>query len=224
MNKIISIVLLSVLILTNQQGFSQLGSEQEKPSGEFSINITETLTRFTRNPLTANDLRDNFMLMYKSPNIGNTFAYRFGLNADYLNDKDGSNTFINRVETTQLFLCLGLEKRKSLNKSFGFYYGIDGFLSLQNEKVETNQQGFPFPQAFIIETNSFELGLAPLFGLNWNITKRIRLFTESYMRAAYTFRLSKMKNKDTPFDELERAEGSYLRLLMPTNIHFSISF
>jgi len=225
MNKISSIVLVSVLISTYQHGFSQEGIEQEKPTGEFSINITETITRFSRNPLTANDMRDNFMLMYKSPNVGNTFAYRIGLNADYHNDKDGTNSFINRLETTQLFLSLGFEKRKSINKNFSYHFGIDGFFFLLKEKIETQNQGFPTPQSFIIESNSFHLGLAPLFGLSWNISKKVRIFTESYMRAAYTFRLRESTSSgNLPINnELERSEGSYLKLLMPTNIHFSIS-
>jgi len=229
MNKINSIVLVPVLLFTSQQGFSQLSFEQEKPSAEFSINVTETITRFSRNPMTANDMRDNFMLMYKAPNIENTLAFRLGFNADYLNDKDGNNTFINRLETTQMFLSIGFEKRKSINKNFNYHYGIDGFAFVHNEKVETSiNLGFPNPNPspFKLETNSFNLGLAPLFGLCWNINDRVRLFTESYMRVAYTFRIRKSIETGTQpstVNELERAEGSYLRLIMPTNIHLSVS-
>jgi hypothetical protein len=194
---------------------------QDGRGNEVSLNITETIMRFSRQPFTTDLFESPFLFGIKIPltNI-NTNFFRLGLNANFNNEKAGSGMNKKDLSSHFLNINMGIEKRVSLNSRFSCFYGIELFFIDFNETSKLNPG---LSKSKLVNQKNF-VGVSPLFGFNFNINDRVKIFTESYVRIAYQKDFVFITNTGNPNAEptfITKMEGSAIRMIIPSQIHIS---
>lgn len=197
--------------------------EEKRYKNEFSLNLTNALAKFSGNRLLLSSPDEPFVFGFKSAlsKKENPKYIRFGINGDYIESNDFRN-FATFNTTSFISASLGLEERIKIQKSLVFFYGLDLFYF---NKQETTISTFFIPSTFDIKLkNSREIfGISPLFGINWEVVKRVRIFTESYIRIN-TELISRTLEEDGFKQSLEKTQQYKLSVFMPSTIHVSIAF
>lgn len=212
--------LLSGLLATTTAIAQGTSNEMPKSPAEYSMNVTHVLTRFAGNRSNLFEANETFLFSYKTPVNSKAVYLRLGFNGDMQNKRESTITSVNESKNWFVSGIIGWEKRKALTPSFSFFYGGDFHVFNHNENVRT----FIFINESSIHFNNLQLGGAGVFGLYWHPSPRIRLFTESYLRASYFKNERKMVGFDGTVTPLNNKEGMTFFLLMPQSIHLSISF
>jgi hypothetical protein len=197
--------------------------EEKRYKNEFSLNLTNALAKFSGNRLLLSSPDEPYVFGFKSAlsKKENPKYMRFGINGDYVESNDFRN-FATFNTTSFISASLGLEERIKIQKTLVFFYGIDLFYF---NKQETTVSTVFTPKTFDIKLqNSREIfGISPLFGINWEVIKRVRIFTESYIRIN-TELISRTLEEDGFKQSLEKTQQYKLSVFMPSTIHVSIAF
>ncbi len=167
LNFVFLIFLLSVSL------FGQEKEKKSKRNTEVGLNITNTLAGFF-NSGGSGLSKDPYLFSLKFGSSKG--AARFATN---FNTQSRSEFLINgtrNIEESAFFVRGGYEFRKPIDKRFTIYYGIDGTVEYQFEKVDFSSFG---SGSIITENNTFGVGGGPVLGIQFQLMKRIALTTEA---------------------------------------------
>lgn len=146
------------------------------PKVELGMNITQTLAGFFNAGSQGLPI-DPYLFSVKFPGVRNVI--RTGFNLRLRNREEATTTGQRLINDLNVNLRAGLEWRKTLNKRFSFFYGIDAIMRYQKEAVDFNTGGGTIE----LGTNSTGFGGGPILGLMFHLTPKILLSTESSIYA-----------------------------------------
>jgi len=189
---------------------------------ELGINFTNVLGNvLSLNPENANS---PYGLTYRK-HIGMiTFRSAFNINVTQREENDfSSGLFINRkLNIVTSDFRIGLEKHLILNKSVLFSYGIDLLGSVGNEKSEI--QDFNLGgNTFISTEKTFGGGLGPVIRLEYKISDRIFISSESTLYAFTAKTTESLIINGLPQEDTKSSDSSLI-LVLPQSLFFNISF
>lgn len=209
------LLLFSLLVSLNL--FAQKKSTK-KQSSEIGLNITNTLAGFFNSG--GSELpEDPFLLSYKKLTGGG--ALRFGTNFRLVNQKDFINTGRRTLRETDFFFRAGYEWRSEVSKRFTLYYGLDGVIEYNNEKITINS--FGIEDLSSIE-NIYGFGGGPILGLLFHLNDRIALSTEGSVYGVILYNNSTQEvGNGLPATE-NNSTGFRLLPAVPSSLYIIFSF
>jgi len=166
-NFIIFILLCSITL------FAQKKDRKSNRSTEIGLNITNTLAGFF-NSGGSGLSTDPYLFSLKFS--GPKGAVRFATNFNTQSRSEFLTNGRRRVEETEVFLRGGYEFRKSIDKRFILYYGLDAILEYDFEEVDFSSFG---SSPIITEGNTFGFGGGPVLGVQFQLMKRVAFLTET---------------------------------------------
>lgn len=149
---------------------------------------------------------------------GKAFRSKIGLNfSNTTNEEQGEDdkttlTFVN------IELALGYEKRLQLDKRWLMYGGFDVLLGI-NQTILKNTDGV---DQFTSQSQEITGGLAPLAGLQFNITDRLSLSTEAAL--PLTFQMLTDKFDSGSNSSKEMTNSIQLTASLPTFVYLNFAF
>ncbi|NQX90576.1 MAG: hypothetical protein HRT74_00215 [Flavobacteriales bacterium] len=124
----------------------------------------------------------------------------------------------------------GVEQRVPLNQRWNFLYGAEFMYVLDQSKVEPTSDFGSGPQRAENKIKDETFGLAPLFGVQFNINNRIALFTETNIVFAITRNVNtQLFTQDVfgiPTESFNKTQidGFTSSIQVPTQIYFVFRF
>jgi hypothetical protein len=189
---------------------------------ELGINFTNVLGNVLS--LNPNNASSPYGLTYRRHY--NKWTLRTALNIDInnLNEDDFENgSFINRkLNTIGLNTRLGAEKHIVLSKKMMFSFGLDALLGIDKEHSEINDFNFG-NTSFISDQYTYGFGAGPVVRLEFKISDRLFLSTESSMYGYYSIATESLAINGVSSDEPKKT-NSKLTLELPQSLFFNIAF
>ncbi|MFZ1750743.1 MAG: hypothetical protein WAU01_11150 [Saprospiraceae bacterium] len=198
-------------------------SEYYPFKNEIGINFTNVLGNVLS--LNPNNANSPYGLTYRR-HLGK-FSLRTAINVEYSQKRESDfidNTFIDRnLLLTQVDFRVGLEKHLLLSKHFLFSYGIDLLGTLGKEKSDiTNFKDTTFT-SFTSNSQTYGGGLGPVLRLEYKISDRIFISTESTLYGFYSRTTENIVLNSISSDEPTKSNASF-ELILPQSLFFNISF
>ncbi|MCE2788758.1 MAG: hypothetical protein LW630_02465 [Saprospiraceae bacterium] len=231
-------VIFSLLCLINIPAFSQRTSDKSKIKtqlpqykntdfyafpNELGIHVTQILANIFS--LSANSETSPYSLTYRRHM--KSLSFRLGMHVSYDQDQQeefGNATFIIRDLTTSRNLFrLGVEKHLPVGRKFIFSYGADllGGLDLENSNITENTT--IGTNVFASSQQSITLGAGPVIRLDYKLTDRMLLSTESSLYATYRNSQNKISINGIPSED-PSSSGLTILLALPQSLYFNICF
>lgn len=198
---------------------------RSKTHYEAGINVSEFVKTFLV-PNNNNNLGANattYLLSFKTIFKGGP-AIRFGLGGNYTNKKVDDDDFsgIQTQVNSQFNTRLGFEWQFNLGRRWNFYAGVDGIFSTGKTRVET--PNFP-PDKTIVETKTTAFGGGPVAGVQFRISKRISLLTETAVYAKSTTTDDKMIDTSFPANNSQTKTKEFsFNIIAPQSIYLIVTF
>lgn len=191
---------------------------------EIGINFTNVLGNVLS--LNPNNANSPYGFSYRR-HMGNT-SLRSAFNVDITNkaeDDFNSGSFIRRsLKILNLNFRIGVEKHLVLSKRMMFSYGIDLLAAYGNENSEIEDFSFSSGgTTFVSKENTIGGGAGPVIRLEYKISDRLFLSTESSLYGFYSTKKESLVINGTPSDE-PTTNNSSLKLELPQSLFFNISF
>ena len=145
---------------------------------EFGVNMTSILSTVLGNELNGFD-PGRFPISYKRL-FKNNKALRLGLGGN-INIKNSDNFFSAENSQNAVIARIGFEKRWLFDKRWMAYAGVDLMIDYSSEKSFVITQ----VDAVLLSINRKGVGIGPVYGLQFAITRRLVLGTEGSLYAFY---------------------------------------
>ena len=190
---------------------------------EIGINFTNVLGNVLS--LNPNNANSPYGLSYRR-HFSN-YSFRSALNLKYnksSNDDFENGDFVNRVLDEKLTeFRVGLERHIILDTRVLFSFGIDilGLINIENSEIN-KLQGTGSLQ-FISKENNIGAGIGPFLRLEYKISDRIFISSESSLYGFYSKKKTKFQIAGMAQEESESTNSSLI-LQLPQSIFFNISF
>lgn len=177
MTKPILSTLLFCAVLLQSALFAQ--TEKIFYKNEIGTDITvliEQLVKFNQSEFSI-PYSSTYYVTYKRhlPN----YSLRFGIGANASNRDDQDRSSPQRIirNSTLINYRFGMEKQVEIGKNWRCYYGIDFRHSIFQERNDLWYDNGGWRRGF--KQNSFTIGLAPVFGFECKLSKKVALQTET---------------------------------------------
>lgn len=211
------LMLLTIVLAYTTITYAQ---NNELPRHEIGFNATPLFSNiFINNP---DDNTDQFSVLYKKHDLAGTGAFRLGLGISASNTKQ--ENFNGESTSTNLSgqLTVGYEFRKSIHEKWIMFYGLDTKLGYTNQNVQFNNNFDEFNTTL----NILDVGIAPLFGIEFQINKHIRLATELSFLINYSReKITDNSNVFTQFNETQFPNKEFTAQLdSPAFIYMIVRF
>lgn len=197
--------------------------EGKRNEHQIGLNATQFFKQFINFGGNANIPISPYLFSYKILNRKNLLAFRSGLGLAIAQNKQNTDQSTFTGNSIALDGRLGFEKQFNLHKRWDVWAGFDVPFNLLNEKSSTNNPNFDR----VTLTNRFNYGYGPVFGIQWNITNRISLFTEASL---YVFHgkekvtINESNNSESPFESSTTLNTFSMQFAAPTSVHFNVKF
>lgn len=218
-NRTITLTIGLFLLITSQT-FSQ--STETTDQGKGQIMLGMNATSFVKNFLSFNEVSTTgsspfqFTFRYITPS---NFAFRAGLGVAAVNSEDKGDDDVTKNSISTFDISLGFEKRSMVAKRWTVFGGVDLLATSDMSTSENTSGDFKFKST----NRSSGGGVAPLFGIQFNINDRISLSTETQIRIVYTTgKQTTETTGSTPTSS--ESTGVSATPLLPGFIHFNVSF
>ncbi|MDL5049007.1 hypothetical protein QQ054_23625 [Oscillatoria amoena NRMC-F 0135] len=220
----LKLIVISFLLLS-QAAFAQTDDEL-KPEHQIGVNATLFIKQFLsfNNTIAGSS---PFLVTYKY--IESNQGWRIGVGGSNATTKNNSNTIFGASSNSSLLIDtrLGYEWQKGLDKRWLLYYGVDAVYSYSKFRFTTNALGGGFPQKIeeVISSNEgFSAGGGPILGVEFKISKRIRLNAETTAYATYSeTRRREINTQFIGFERNDYSASSRMFITVPTSIFFIIN-
>lgn len=189
---------------------------------EIGINFTNVLGNVLS--LNPDNASSPYGLTYRR-HMGN-ISFRSAVNINITNssaDDFSNGLFIRRtLNIVKSDFRVGLEKHLVLHKRVLFSYGIDILGAIGNEKSEI--QDFNLGgNTFISDKKTFGAGVGPVLRLEYKISDRIFISSESSLYGFISQTKSSLTINGTKDDDTKSSDSSLI-LVLPQSLFFNISF
>lgn len=210
------ICLLLVCLYVSNFGVAQTESTPSKQK-ELGVNTTAFISNF----LALNNSTPSvtpLSFLYKSGDDHGAFRLLAGvMGRSTSTDQEGAD-FSESNSALNAFVRSGKEWRFSLGERWRPYAGIDGFSSFERQIFETNSSFDDFKNT----DQTITIGAGTVLGMQFFITERISLLTETYLDIFYENGFIKSEGSFSNFTQ--KSEGYGFATTLPTNIYFLVSF
>lgn len=189
---------------------------------EIGINFTNVLGNVLS--LNPNNANSPYGLTYRRHFADWSLRTAININVSNLNENDFENGFFltRKLNLLNINSRVGAEKHLTISKRVMFSYGVDALLGYENERSEINSfnQGSTF---FINKDKTYGLGLGPLLRIEYKISDRLFLSTESTLYAYYSVKTSELSLNGVIDNEPQKTNFQ-LKLVLPQSLFINISF
>lgn len=150
-------------------------------------------------------------------------AFSFDYNKDVIDDFTGGSFIQRKINVLNTQCRLGVEKHLQLNHKLMFTYGFDvlGLLERENSDITDFLSG-SF-NTFLSQERTYGFGGGPVIRLEYKISERISLSTESSFYGFYSFTTESIFENGIKTSEPTKEKSSLL-LELPQSLFFNISF
>jgi len=183
---------------------------------ELGFNVTTVLSRFVGNGPGVDAQDFPFLIRIHR----DRFAFRIGLGANFKSDSFfDPTTFTNRnTEERVGVLKIGVERKIDFKKRLSFYYGLDAFAGVTQEKVTTSN----FSNSSL-NKDITRYGGGPLFGISYNINERVRLHTETNILGYFQSSTTSESINNEPIINVT-TESARVTLEAPISLYINLKF
>lgn len=199
-------------------------SDSLTSSGKIKYEITANTTLFLKQFLSFNNsnLESNPFLV--GLRVGKNYhwmrlSYGIDYNSTTSSGQGGNNKTTNHINNARL----GYQYEMPMNKSFSAFCGPDLLYRYNETKTTSSFSGFESENSDI--RSSFGLGLN--LAMQWNISKRIAIYTESYLQFLSTKGKQIQRSSGGggfPFESITTIESTTSNYVPPTSIFFHLKF
>lgn len=187
---------------------------------ELGINSTHFLQNFLNLGSGTSATLNPYLFTYRY--CGQNFALRSGLGlmTSSLDEDDPNSNSSTKQSARDVDFRLGAEWRKQLNQRWRTNLGFDVHYGQTFTSIETTSG---FDNATITD-NLLSYGFGPVWGIQFDINDRLRLFTETSFTFTTWEQTEKSEFSSNPqFDEEQKTSGTGSAFTLPTNIYFAIT-
>lgn len=200
------------------------GNDSTYRSSKLKYEITANGTLFLKQFLSFNNsnLETNPFLV--GLRVGKNYHWlRMNFGIDYnsitSNSQNNSNKTTNNIQNSRI----GYQYEMPLNKSFSAYCGADLIYRYNENKTVSSNSGFSSENSDIVSGLGAGLNLA----IQWNLSKRIAVYTESYLQ--FLASSGKLIQRTSviggiPFESITTIESTTSNYIPPTSIFFHLKF
>ena len=177
-------------------------------NSEISINATqfiESLLSFNNTSLAEQNASS---ILFKTGN--GKLYFRSGLSLDHSSTKEDNSTLTNSL----IGIRIGVERKSHIGKKWALNSGGGVLVNTFGTKTKVDDPFFP---SFEFSENTLQTGLEGVLGIQFFVSERIALSTESYFLAS----ISSTKFKQDGADRSDE-ESNAIRLILPSSIYFSV--
>ena len=193
------------------------GQSEKDRSFELGLNVTNTLAGFFNSG--GQDMAlDPYLFSLKI--VGPNSAFRTGFNLKYKNKIEFVDTGEREVLDQDFFLRAGWEKRVPISPRFTLFWGLDGVMRYESEKVDF----FSFSGDLKLKNYEWGIGGGPVLGVLFHMSDRISLSTESTLYGIY-FKGKEEQNLEPgqPATQTD-VEGFEILPTVPNSLYLILSF
>jgi len=183
---------------------------------ELGFNVTTILSRFVGNGPGIDAQDFPFLIRLHRDRM----ALRIGLGGNFKSENffDPTTSTTRTTEERTGVIKLGVERKIDFRKKLSFYYGIDAFAGVTQEKVSTSN----FSNSELRKDISI-YGGGPLFGISYSINEKVRLHTETNITAIYETATTTDSINNEPVETFT-TEGSNLSIEAPISLYINLKF
>jgi hypothetical protein len=224
----INLFLIGILLFSHSTIFAQTTPTPPPapaaPAGNKGIMLGVNGTAFIKNFLSFNDVNSAgtspYQFTFRKLSADGTKAFRsnIGLNLNNATNKQGDND--TKLSFYQVSIAPGYEKRNQIAKRWLIYGGVDLLIGYELTKTENTSAGITSTN----EQTKLNGGIAPVFGLQFNITERLSLSTESQLRLQYTQTTTGNSGLGNNISSGVEFRSIGLSTLLPGFIYVNVSF
>ncbi len=192
------------------------------PLNEVGINMTS----FVENILSFNGVEEGnnpYLLTYKRYFNG-FWVLRTGIGGNYRQTTEESDGTPGTSENSELDFAfrLGAERQYFLNPRWMAYFGFDAVLWAESIRAE-NDDDF---DKVVTSTESLTFGPSPVIGIQFNITPRLNISTESSFSLFYRINNRKVTSESFPeqFNRDDTIEEFEVASVLPIAIFMKFRF
>lgn len=217
-------LLLFALVLSSSTMFAQTDPAPKASfyshKHQIGLNVTNILANVLS--LNSNTTASPYGITYRR--FFDTYSFRSALNLRYNSSKNDNLGSQQRVlKELDLFLRAGLEKYLPINKVLMVTYGADaiigyGYFSSKVTDLFSSSSGF-----FTNTGNTYKYGLAPVMRLEWKLSPRLTLSTESSFMAVASTSISTLNQPNLPTQKTNRTNVD-IQLSLPQSLFFNVAF
>lgn len=188
-----------------------------------NIELTANATQFVKQYFSLSN--NNFEV---SPYLVGIRVYkkfhsiRAQIGINYSINTENGNFGGNKTEILSANNRLGYQKEMRLSNHFSTYLGFDLLHKIENIKSFSSNNGFETEQN--IKDNGF--GIAPTFGIQWNITSRIGVYTEVLLPIMQSHMSNSQISRSGGqiFENKSEANIFKITYTQPTTLYFTYKF
>jgi len=187
---------------------------------QVGLNVTNILANVLS--LNSNTTASPYGITYRR--IYDKFSFRSAMNLKFINTT-GDNLGIQSrsLRELDLFLRSGVEKYLPINKVLMVTYGVDGMVGYGNFRSKVTDLFSSSSNFFENKGNTFKYGLAPVLRLEWKLSSRIYLSTESSFIALATTTNSTLVQPQLPTQKTNKSNFD-IQLSLPQSLFFNVAF
>lgn len=206
-----------------------IASAQDSTFKELGLNATPFINQYLDFGSGNGEFSSPYMITYeqKFGKLGSRIG--LGIISRNKNDKPTNDNLTEpefHTNTLSLDARLGAVLYKNLSNRWDLKYGLDGTISLDNNKNWTVVKNV-FGQE-VTNTNSimdWQSGLAPFVFVQFHVTKHFSLATELIGTATYGERVTKVQSSEFPeFDTRQESTSINFNIAPPTALYFIFRF
>ncbi len=188
---------------------------------ELGLNVTTVIASFVGSSSFDID-PGNFPFMFKIVGKNRKRALRFGLGLDVkLSQDDELNINTNTSSENAVHLKAGYEWRQQLHKRWTTYFGVDVLTAYQRDENKTRLSN----EVITISQTDYSLGAGPVYGVLFDINKRLFLGFEGSFYATTTYSVEKEEFSLTSlFDREDSSWHQTASITVPKWLYLYVRF
>lgn len=209
------ILLMNMSIL---KGYSQDNIKMKLPNPihvEMSANVTQFVKQFLSLSTSSFEVSP-YLIGARIYRKFNSIRAHVGINYNYSNET--SNFGDNKINILNNNFRVGYQREMRLSNHFSSYLGVD--LLYKNDKSITSHSSNGFSTEQRVEESGF--GASPTFGIQWNFTNRLGLYTEIMLPIMITH--SKNYQTGSGIENKSDADNVKLTYTHPTSLFLTYKF
>ena len=217
-------VILFTYLLFVLAPFAAVCQTEEAPArytSQIGINTTFFFKQFLNFSSNSTIVVSPYVLTYKliSPK-NHAFRMAVGGNFSTKTETFSSGTPPRKTNTQALDFSAGYEYRQPLSNHWLCFFGVDAVTHLENAKTVAQDA----TETVTTITNNNSYGAGPMVGIQFNISKRICLFTETSLIFNASTQSFETKFQNSPqFNDKQTTKETTINFVLPTSIFLAIN-
>ena len=215
-------ILIIPLILISVQGFCQDTQPKDRRNEhQLGINATYFFKQFLNFGNSGNLEISPYIVSYKVfDRHHHGFRFGAGFNSTTITQNPDSISAVKSTNASYNFRG-GYEYQNALSEKWLCFFGVDGVFNYSTRKTTTNN-GFDNVTSNEL---TYTYGGGPIFGIQFNISKHVTLFTETGVYATTGEISDKSTFENNPvFNDETKTNLSSISFVLPTSLFLNIRF